>query len=194
LDWVTAKHVWPVTVAFGGVPWVKAEAIGPAIEQSSADIIVLADADCWTDGLPEAVRAVELGAPWAKPHKLVHRLTKASTEAFMAGESWTELDQKPYHGVAGGGFVVARRETFLEVPMDKRFVGWGQEDVAFALALHTLAGPAWLGDADLIHLWHPPQARLTRRKGSVESWALFRRYQSAKRDPLKMRELLKEAR
>ena len=78
--------------------------------------------------------------------------------------------------------------------MDKRFIGWGQEDVAFALALHTLAGPAWLGDSDLIHLWHPPQARLTRRKGSVESWALFRRYQSAKRDPLKMRELLKEAR
>lgn len=194
LEWVTARHEYPVTVAYGGVPWVKAEAIGPAIEQSSADIIVLADADCWTDGLPEAVRAVELGAPWAKPHKMVYRLTEGSTRAFMAGKSWTELDQQPYQGIAGGGFVVAPRETLLDVPMDKRFVGWGQEDIAFAMALHVLAGPAWLGDADLIHLWHPPQERMTRRKGSPESWALFRRYQAAKRKPDLMRELLKEAR
>lgn len=192
LEWVTANHVWPVTVAYGGVPWVKAEAIRPAIEASSADIIVLADADCWTDGLDEAVRAVELGAPWAKPHKLVHRLSEASTRAFMAGESWTELDQQPYHGVAGGGFVVARRETLLDIPMDPRFVGWGQEDIAFALALHTLAGDAWLGDADLIHLWHPPQPRMTRMWGSPESKRLLKRYLAAKAKPDLMRSIVEE--
>jgi len=192
LDWVREQHEWPVTVAAGGEPWVKAAAIGPAIEASKADVLVIADADCWTDGLPEAVRAVELGAPWAKPHALVHRLTEESTRSFMAGEPWTGLDQEPYRGVAGGGFVVARRETLLEIPMDPRFVGWGQEDIAWAVALHTLAGPAWLGDADLIHLWHPPQKRLSRMWGSTESKRLLRRYVAAKSKPDLMRSLIEE--
>lgn len=190
--WVRGEHHWPVTVAHGGEPWVKAAAIGPAIERSSADVLVIADADCWTDGLEAAVRAVELGASWAKPHGTVYRLTAKSSRAFMAGEPWTELDQQPYRGVAGGGFVVARRETLLEIPMDPRFVGWGQEDIAWAMALHCLAGPAWLGDADLIHLWHPPQPRLSRMWGSTDSKRLLKRYSAAKNDPVRMRSLIEE--
>lgn len=195
LDWVKGKYEalgWPVTVAPGGSPWVKAEAVNPAVQASSADIVVIADADVWTDGLPESVRAVELGAPWGKPHSLVHRLTAASTQALYEGRPWHELDQPPYHGVAGGGFIIARRETLLDIPMDPRFIGWGQEDIAYAIALHTLAGPAWLGDADLTHLYHPPQERLSRTWGSMENKRLLRRYAAAKRKPKAMRELLEE--
>ena len=192
LEWVRDRYEWPVTVAAGGEPWVKAEAIRPAIEASSADVLVIADADCWTDGLTEAVRAVELGAPWAKPHRLVHRLTAESSLAFMAGKPWSELAEPAYQGVAGGGFIVARRETLLDVPMDPRFVGWGQEDIAYAIALHTLAGPAWLGDADLFHLWHPPQERLSRMWGSVSNKRLLRRYSAAKCKPDVMRSLIEE--
>ena len=192
LEWVRERHIWPVTVAFGGAPWIKAGALRPAIEASSADVLVIADADCWTDGLPEAVRAVELGAPWAKPHSLVHRLTQASTEALYRGEPWAELAERPYHGVAGGGFIVARRETLLEIPMDPRFVGWGQEDLSYAIALHTLAGDAWLGNADLIHLWHPPQDRMSRMWGSVENKRLMKRYSAAKCKPALMRSLIEE--
>ena len=192
LDWVLEKHEHPVTVAYGDEPWVKADAIRPAVEASSAEILVMADADCWTDGLPAAIRAVELGAPWAKPHDLVHRLTKESTAALYGGRPWHELDERPYQGVAGGGFVVARRETFLAVPMDPRFVGWGQEDLAFAMALHTLAGPAWLGGADLTHLWHPPEPRLSRAWGSVEGKQLLKRYGGAKGNPELIGQLVKE--
>lgn len=183
---------WPVNVAEGGAPWVKANAVNPAVAASSADVVVIADADCLTDGLPEAVRAVELGAPWAKPHSMVHRLSRKATEALYGGEMVADYDQRPYQGVAGGGFIVARRETLLNVPMDPRFVGWGQEDLAQATALHSLVGPAWLGDADLIHLWHPPQQRLDRTWGSVESKRLLKRYAAAKRKPDRMRELMKE--
>ena len=185
---------WPVTVAPGSAPWVKAEAVMPAVRASTADVLVIVDADVWTDGLPEAVRAVELGAPWAKPHKLVYRLTEESTDRFIAGEPWEglDLDREPYVGIAGGGCVIAKRETLLAAPLDPRFVGWGQEDECWATALHVLAGEAYLGRADMIHLWHPPQQRLTVRKGSEAGWELMRRYIAARRHPDLMRDLVKE--
>ena len=70
----------------------------------------------------------------------------------------------------------------------------GQEDESWALALHTLAGMAYLGEEDLIHLWHPPQPRLNERKGSAESWSLMRRYVKARRNPAEMKSLVEEAR
>lgn len=166
----------------------------PAVARSTADIVVVADADVLCDGLPEAIRAVEMGAPWAKPHRDVHRLSEEGTEAVYNGEDWREqtLDREVYRGIAGGGYVIARRETLMEIPLDPRFSGWGQEDESWALALITIAGPPYIGDADLIHLWHPPQERLSRRKGSHENWALMRRYAAARRDPELMRSILKE--
>jgi len=197
LEYVKGRYAnlgWPVTVAHGSARWVKAEATMPAVRASTADVLVIADADVWTDGLPEAVRAVELGAGWAKPHKLVHRLTAESTDRYIAGEPWEglDLDRKSYVGIAGGGYVVAKRETLLDIPLDPRFVGWGQEDESWAVALHLLAGMAYLGRADLIHLWHPPQPRLTDRRGSEESWLLMRRYVNARRNPEAMRDLVAE--
>jgi hypothetical protein len=99
-----------------------------------------------------------------------------------------------YDGFEGGGVVVMRRETAQEVPIDPRFAGWGQEDHCLGFALHTLFGPCWRGTASLVHLFHPPAPRLDRKRGSGESWQLFRRYDRARRNPDHMRALLKEAR
>ena len=127
LGYVTSRLRLPFTVAHGSVPWVKADAVMPAVVRSRADIVVVADADCVTDGLEEAIRAVEMGAPWAKPHRDVHRLSEEGTEAVYNGGDWREqsLDREVYRGVAGGGFVVARREVILSIPLDSRFTGWG---------------------------------------------------------------------
>ena len=170
--------------------------MNPAIEVSRAEIVIQADADVWCDGLREAVDAVEAGAGWAVPHKLVHRLSEDGTEAVLAGADWRgqPMDQKPYEGILGGGIVVARRDVLLDVPLDSRFVGWGQDDEAHALGLNALYGDPWRGTADLVHLWHPPQSRVSRRKGSRESWKLRRRYWEARRKPEAMRALLKEGR
>ncbi len=176
--------------------WCKATAINPAIEASSAKIIIQADADCWADDLADAVAAVEAGAAWAVPHLLVHRLSEQGTEAVLAGEDWRDqpLAQNPYRGILGGGFVVTRRDVLLAAPLDPRFKGWGGEDEAHADALNALFGPPWRGSADLIHLWHPPQQRMTRRKGSYESWALRCRYRNCKDDPAAMAALIEESR
>lgn len=168
----------------------------PAVERCSADIVVLADADCFTDGLEDAIAAVAGGAGWGIPHRTVHRLHEKGTAAVLAGKPWNRqpLAQKAYRGIEGGGYVVAKRDTLLEIPLDPRFVGWGQEDEAHAIALRCLRGPPWRGDAPLVHLWHPPQQRLSRTRGSREGWNLRRRYLRARQSPDQMRFLLEEAR
>jgi hypothetical protein len=187
---------WRLTRSLGPEPWVKAASVMPAIERSDAEIVVVADADVWCAGLTRAVEAVKGGAPWAIPHTIVHRLTESSTLSYMAGADYRQLAtaEKPRKGVEGGGFVVARRETLLEAPLDPRFVGWGQEDLAWALSLYCLAGPPWRGSDPLIHLFHPPQARLDRKWGSLEGKALHRRYTKARLDPDAMRKIIEEGR
>lgn len=202
-EWVSARYAehhpgWDLQRCEAPAgPWRKGAAVAPALEASRADIVVLADGDVWTDGLPEAVEAVVSGeAPWVCPHRLVHRLSEESTAAVLAGAGWQELEdftQRPYEGFLGGGIVVASRETLLKVPIDPRFEAWGQEDESHAFALQALAGNPWRGAPDLVHLFHPPQDHRDRRRGSRENWALRQRYFKARRDPCAMRALIEEA-
>ena len=199
LDWALGRYAarhpdWGVTIAPGGRPWVTAAAVNPAVERSAADIVVVADADVWCDGLLEAVYAVIGGEPWAIPHGDVHRLSPEATTQLLAGADprRLELAEAVWPGVQGGGYVIARRETLLDIPLDPRFVGWGQEDTSWAMALHYLAGPAWRIHRPLYHLWHPPQDRMSRKRGSVAGWQLYRRYCTAREHPARMRELVEE--
>lgn len=177
-------------------PWCKGAAVNRAVAGSGAEIVVLADADVWVDGLAEGIVAVEGGAPWAVPHLQVHRLDELGSRAVLEGEpcQGQPVVQKPYQGVWGGGFVVAPRTVLEAVPIDERFVGWGQEDECHAVALSTLVGAAWRGSADLWHLWHPPQERMTRRRGSKANWELRCRYMKARNNPAVMAALVEEGR
>lgn len=177
-------------------PWVKATSIAAAIEQTDAEVVVVADADVWTDALATSITAVRAGAPWAIPHRGVHRLTADSSDQFIAGAPLDvlDLDERAYLGVEGGGIVVLPRKTYEACPMDPRFHGWGGEDESWGLALRALHGPAVRGRGQLVHLWHPPQPRMTRRSGSPESRSLRKRYARAARDPAAMTVLIEEAR
>ncbi|WP_049566868.1 hypothetical protein [Streptomyces sp. SBT349] len=176
-------------------PWSKGGAVTDALRRTAADVLIIADADVWTDGVADAVAAVRGGWPWAIPHGDVHRLAPEATAAVLAGVSLgpdLRLAQPAYRGYEGGGIVVLPRSTYERSPLDRRFAGWGQEDEAWALTLHTLAGAPWRGDAPLWHLWHPPQPRDSRRWGSPASRALYQRYRHAAGRPDRMRALLAE--
>lgn len=189
-------------------PFNRAEAILDAAGRTSADVLCIGDADVWCEGLDAAVHAVGehgwggvmRGAPWAVPHTLIHRLSRESTDLVLDGADWRGLplstdnrqDSKPYKGHEAGTLLVIRRETLEEVPPDRRFVGWGGEDDAWACALRSLIGPPWRGSDDVVHLWHEPQPRMTRIVGNERSKALLARYRSARRDPDAMSALLAE--
>jgi hypothetical protein len=186
-----------------GGPWCKAAAVAAALPSATGEVLVVADADVICDGVATAMGAITVppDAPaWAVPHRRVYRLTAAATTVVLAGGPMPDpgtaaaraAGRRPepagveasYTGVAGGGIVVLPRDLYEAVPLDPRFVGWGQEDESWAWALTVLAGKPWRGTADLWHLWHPPVpigdgGRMTRAVGNPAGYALMRRYLSA---------------
>jgi hypothetical protein len=177
----------------GDGPWCKATAVRHALAASSGELLVVADADVICPGVGAAVDAVAGGAAWAVPHQRVLRLTPAATDQVYAGGPLPEpaapqrrhptvrptVIAEAYRGVVGGGMAVLPRRLYERVPLDPRFVGWGQEDESWGLALTVLAGPPWRGSGPLWHLWHPRPERMTRAIGNMASLELFRRYRAA---------------
>lgn len=196
---------WPVLVGGGSSDvWCKAEAVGTVLAQAEPmvrddTVLVVHDADVVVDlgALRQAVAAVEAGAGWAMPHGAVHRLTQAATQAFyetgQLGPS-PELQRWPYIGVEGGGVAVMLRSTYDAVPLDRRFVGWGDEDQSWGWALGTLVGAPWRSDAPLYHLFHPHASPGARWSPRLESHKLRRAYRAYRGDAGRMRALLDQAR
>lgn len=169
-----ATHHPEWTIREGRCPtqtWVKGAALAHAISGSSEEILVLADADCLVDPgvLRATVERVKNGAPWAMPHRMVYRASAARTlyhcqedaeiVPFISSD-YRDLDRAPYEGAPGGGIVVIRRVCYDAIGgIPHAFRGWGSEDRALACLADTLLGPCDRGDADLLHLYHPPQAK-----------------------------------
>lgn len=200
LPWAIAQD-WPHDGR-----WRKAMAIRHAIANAdhlhgTADgtvrvtSLAVLDADCIIPNLARAFDVLDEGAPWVIPHTMVHRLTKDSTRAVLDGGPLQGVyeDPGPYLGYEGGGCTVLRRETWERVPMDPRMTGWGHEDRAWSYALRCLVGEPVRLDSVCWHLWHPPQERLDRRVGSLESRELEWRYKRWRKDPERMAELVAEA-
>lgn len=170
-------------------PWCKAAAVADALAHTDADTIIVHDADVWCDGTDLAVEQLATH-PWAIPHGNVCRLKPGVTDRTF---DETQYVQPPYPGIEGGGIVALPRTTYEACPLDPRFLGWGQEDESWALALHVLAGEPWRGDAPLWHLWHPPPPRESRVFGSRESKDLHHRYVRTLGERTAMARLIKEA-
>lgn len=204
--WATHLPDWQlVTGTCPPGPWCKADAVADALAQADGRILVVADADV-LPSLPHLRTAVSiLEGPgrvyqWGMPHRRVCRLTAAGTAQVLAGGEWPEprrtsssptqtrtataLIEQAHPAVRGGGLVVIRRDLYEAVPLDPRFVGWGQEDASWGAALNVIAGLPLLADTHLWHLWHPRPAygtpeRLSRAVGTTEGLALHRRYLAA---------------
>lgn len=174
--------------------WCKAAAVADALGRVTAEVYAIVDADVWCDRVVDAIAAVTSGTvDVAVPHTLVRRLSETATETLRAtGVFDGPLDQAPYRGVFGGGMTVVTAEVYDRVPLDHRFVGWGQEDEAWGVALTALAGRATRFDGMLWHLWHPPQPRLSRVYGNPAGKALRNRYDLAARHRDRLTALMAE--
>jgi hypothetical protein len=196
-QWVRAQYDGHEVVEGYGNPdgWCKAQAVADGLSRASGDLLVIADADVWSERLQAAIEAVESGEfKYAAPHRRVRRLTEQGTERFMNGERETAPTTEQHQSVLGGGIVVLYRETYEQAPLDPRFVGWGGEDSAWGAALRTLAGKPFIGRYPLWHLWHPPQQRMTRRVGNVANDELRIKYLQAQGSVGRMSALIEEGR
>ena len=138
----------------------KAAAITSAISKIRGNIVIMSDADVWCDKLQLAINAVLNGAPFAIPHKHIHRLSKTTTEKLLANEPVQELEYvRKQRVVKGGGLIVLHRDVIKAHLPDTRFVGWGHEDRAWYCELHTFYPNYWQGSATLYHMYHEWQTR-----------------------------------
>lgn len=202
-QWVITRyraHGYPVTVGTCRGKWRKAAAVNPAANASTADVLVIADADCVVDadGIRRAIGHAQRDG-YAVPAKAVRRLTPDATAGVLDGDPAADLDprlptESRHQLLAGGGIVVIRKDVWDAVGgFDPRFVGWGGEDYALGCALYsaTRQFPQY-GAGLLWHLWHPPQTRDQRLTPDNEH--LANRYRQAKHDPIAMQQLHAEAR
>lgn len=149
--------------------WCKGAAIRDALNRCTADVIVIADADCLVD--PTALRAsvanVANGkAAWAMPHGTVYRGGDVYTEQVLQTDpavvptfpAEDALARERYYGAPGGGIFVVRHVWYDAVGgVPLAFREWGSEDRAFATLANTLLGECERHNADLLHLWHGAQ-------------------------------------
>lgn len=203
-DWVLAMWAaeypgWPVHIGEVTGDWCKADAVAAARQQIDEPdaILIIADADVWAPAVSDAVwHVLHDDYRWAVPHSAVHRLSEHHTRRVLDGHArYNEcvagcLDRGSYLGVVGGGMTVIRADLYDDVPLDPRFVGWGQEDEAWGHALHTLGGRRWRSHQPLWHLWHPPQDRMSRAVGSVHGQRLRDQYRGYVTRPDMMRQLI----
>ena len=175
-------------------PWSKARAVQAGLAQSTTEHVVISDGDVWSGHLEQAVDMLA-HFPYSVPFHEVKRLSPQATGvALMTGDLGGKLQQQAYRGVEGGGLLAISREHYERVPLDPRFVGWGQEDESWGMALSALLGKGWRHTEPLYHLWHPPQERQNRATGSEASRNLRNQYLRARRDLPRMQALVDEAR
>jgi hypothetical protein len=177
---------WTITVTqCPSSRWSKGEAANPALLNSDADILVLADSDSYMHprALEVAVEQAAGGAAWAVPFTLVKRITKGDTERILDGEQVPRPRiERQARATPGGGIVVATRQAWHTVNgVDPRFHGWGGEDFALGIALRALVGvPYTPPPLTLFHLWHPGKRRAG--KATNELWRRYRRAQRQGRE------------
>lgn len=190
-----AEHFPGMPIFTGDTPsgeWSKGAAVDAARGHCAQvlgrpDVYVLADADSFIENPDDLRRALELvatgAAPWVVPHYEVYRLRDVETQRLHDDPTatprlgWT--CRPIYRGPAGGGITVIAPDAFDAVGgIDRRFLGWGGEDVAFGYALETLVAPATRLEGRLVHLWHPHPA--PNHRGPPESEDLVARYSAAR--------------
>lgn len=178
------------------------------------DTAVIFDADSFC-GIDQVEQGLALAAETGL-HSICFRrfryLTEAGSRTVMDGYrgSWERLVRKSFLGGCSSMLVVPRAAWDAVGGMDEGFVGWGEEDVAFSVALQTLnphreakpgedlqqlragfrriAGDCW-------HLHHPEQPEAQERMRSDvfrRNVARRERYVEAAHQPEKMRALLAE--
>lgn len=152
-----AQLGWPLIAAGMAQegPFSRARARNEAARLAEPwDVAVFADADTIVRDRQQVQAGIDVALTTGRlvlPFTRFTGLTQPQTLLLLAGRlELPEVDTEPDPSV--GGVVVVPRSLWHDVGgYDERFVGWGFEDSAFAVAA---GGPART-PGRIWHLWHP---------------------------------------
>lgn len=172
-------------------------------EIATGDPLVFLDADSYVSKVQMQAGIENCGvrthAAWGFGYDTYYCLSPLGTTELIAG-----TEKRPHYDyvfpgpdpndrpAAVGGCVIVSRFAFEIVNgYDERFVGWGFEDRAFALALETMVGTYMRAVGPLYHLWHPePEEERFGQPNLEHNRWLYTQYQNARGNPALMRALI----
>jgi hypothetical protein len=200
---------WPDSELFvagnDGEPFNRSGSRNVAAQMCHGDILVFQDADSYVpvDQMEAAIgHLVDGSASFVYPYTHYYSLTELGTAQFMSNpgalpqqediEYLFPSEETPEPSV--GGCVIMTREAFEKVRgYDTRFMGWGEEDRAMAMALETLAGNGLRIMGPLMHLWHPhPESKCFGSPYFLDNRVLCNRYREAHQNTPAMLALVSE--
>lgn len=185
----------------GRQPWSRAASIDAAILASSAELILVSDADL---AIPAEQLAAALAAAAEAPGQVVpfdhyRYLELEQSEAIRLGQvresAWPRVSARFTMRSSLGGAMAISRASWAEAGgHDPRFRGWGGQDYGFAHACATLVAPMRRIPGPVVHLWHPADPTNNRAAPSYDrNMRLMTRYaEAAKAGPEAMRALIGE--
>jgi predicted glycosyltransferase involved in capsule biosynthesis len=191
-----------IVIGSSDEPFSRARARNQAFSQCTGDTLLIADADTLfhVDQIEAAVQLLHRRRTWVIPYTWYYNLSREVTNSVLNLDP-TETILEPTstssyeHKVESwAGLLVMSRTAFeLVGGYDERFQGWGYEDNAFRLALDTLWGPhERVGWGYCLHLWHPaPESECFGQPNIDANRALFRDYEAAHGDPIRMRAVVR---
>lgn len=143
----------------------RSRARNQAVEKSTGDILIIADADT----LPTQVaitKAVDQVAkqksPWVIPYEWYYNLSQEYSKSILDKEKVPRVDTDDeefnyeHKIISWAGILVMPRVAYHAIGgYDERFEGWGFEDNAFRLKLDYEWGMHQRTEGNAYHLWHP---------------------------------------
>jgi predicted glycosyltransferase involved in capsule biosynthesis len=192
-----------ITLTNGG-EFNRSVARNMAAMAARSDTLVFVDADSYVPmpQLKTAISMVEDGErQWVFPYDSYNSLTEGSSVVFRRGVRSGLLCEyifpsEEYPEPAVGGCIVVSRKAFETVGgYDERFIGWGEEDRAFQMSLHTLVEQIARVPGPLYHLWHlHPEEECFDQPHFMDNRRLCNRYREAYANPQMMQQIVSELR
>ena len=139
-------------------PFARGRALNAAAGMARGSVLVFQDADSLVPPrqLEDAVRLAQGGLlAWA--FTIYCRLSRASTRSVHSWEDLDDVEPEQVAPMPSLGVAAIRGDVFQRVGgYDARFVEWGYEDSAFAVACERAGVEGTRVEGPLWHLWHPP--------------------------------------
>lgn len=160
------------------------------VDESPTEIVIVTDADiiCERDAISKAIEIVATTGNTCIPYDKHHVLTHLGTSNYLRGQDIAKQSHTKFESTDGGIIVTTKAMWDQHNGQDERFVGWGGEDICWALAYETLIGSLTRVDAIAWTMHHQPAPR---HIDSDNKSRLRTRYLEAQGDPVKMTELIR---